>query len=214
MSVFSGFDEADFEVFSIPGLDSRMNALKARTRPKLEELGRHFSAFLSPRVQEQMYAHVAKHARRTVNPPDDTWVAFSANARGYKQHPHFQIGLWSTHVFITFGYIYEATGKAAYGAYLERLAEDIVKWMPDDFVYIPDHTSRECVPSSEVSAGELRTFGQRLQTYKGAELLVGRRIERDDAVRMSGQALIDTAEQTFEALIPLYREATVSGQVR
>ena len=37
--------------------------------------------------------HVAKHARRSVNPPIDTWVAFAPNKRGYKMLPHFQIGL-------------------------------------------------------------------------------------------------------------------------
>ncbi|WP_397261357.1 DUF1054 family protein [Peribacillus simplex] len=26
---------------------------------------------------DEMYPHVAKHARRKVNPPNDTWVAFA-----------------------------------------------------------------------------------------------------------------------------------------
>ena len=31
--------------------------------------------------------------RRTVNPPDDTWVAFAADKRGYKKHCHFKVAV-------------------------------------------------------------------------------------------------------------------------
>jgi uncharacterized protein YktB (UPF0637 family) len=36
---------------------------------------------------------VARHARRTVNPPDDTWVAFAPDRRGYKKHCHFKVAV-------------------------------------------------------------------------------------------------------------------------
>lgn len=203
--MFTGFEEADFDVFSIEGLEPRMNAIKERIRPKLEELGRQFTAFLTPLAGDEMFAHVAKHARRTVNPPNDTWVAFSANARGYKQHPHFQIGLWRSHAFVTFGYIYEATGKAAYGSYLEREAGDLAREIPADFVYIPDHMNPECVSAAEVDAEQIRAYGQRLQNLKGAELLIGRRLLRDEVIALSGDAFCDTVEKTFTTLAPLYR---------
>src|SRR5262249_30268826 len=35
------------------------------------------------------YAHVAKHMRRSVNPPPETWVAFGPSPRGYKQFCHY-----------------------------------------------------------------------------------------------------------------------------
>ena len=41
----------------------------------------------------EAFAHVAKHMRRTVNPPDDTWVAFAADKRGYKKHCHFKVAI-------------------------------------------------------------------------------------------------------------------------
>ena len=62
-----------------------------------------------------MYPHIAKHARRTINPPNDTWISFSSNPRGYKMQPHFQIGLWETHLFIWYAVIYEAKDKAPKG---------------------------------------------------------------------------------------------------
>ena len=92
------FTEEDFSTFTIEGLDARMERLKDTVRPKLKALGEHFAPTLSALTGDEMFLHVAKHARSSVNPPDDSWVAFANNKRGYKKLPHFQIGLWETHV--------------------------------------------------------------------------------------------------------------------
>ncbi len=42
------------------------------------------------------------------NPPDDTWVSFSTNPRGYKMMPHFQIGLFGDHAFCMYSEDVEA----------------------------------------------------------------------------------------------------------
>ena len=89
---FGGFTNEDFDVFLIDGLEARMDALKTTIRPKLEQLGAYYAPSLSALTGDEMFVHVAKHARRTINPPKDTWVAFANNPRGYKMLPHFQIG--------------------------------------------------------------------------------------------------------------------------
>ncbi len=38
--------------------------------------------------------------RRTTNPPENTWVAFAPNKRGYKMMPHYEVGMWDDHVYI------------------------------------------------------------------------------------------------------------------
>ncbi|ASB89775.1 UPF0637 protein YktB [Bacillus sonorensis] len=105
------FTEEDFHTFTIEGLDARMGVLKETVRPKLQGLGEHFAPVLSVLTGDEMFVHVAKHARRSVNPPDDSWVAFANNKRGYKKLPHFQIGLWKTHVFVWFALIYESPSR-------------------------------------------------------------------------------------------------------
>ena len=100
------FKSTDFEVFTVDGLEERMSAIKTNIHPKLEALGNSLQRIYPNKLMRTFY-HVAKHARRKVNPPNDTWVAFSTNKRGYKMLPHFQIGLWGTHAFIYFGLIYE-----------------------------------------------------------------------------------------------------------
>lgn len=211
MAVFTGFTQDDFDVFTIPGLEPRMDAIKERIRPKLEFLGTHFSKHLTLQLGEEVYAHVAKHARRTVNPPHDTWVAFSHNARGYKQHPHFQIGLWQTHVFITFGYIYEAPTKASFGRELERTAATVYADIPADFIYILDHTSPTSIPASDVGITDIEAYGRRLREVKKAELLIGRRIEADRAKNLSGEAFIDLAENTMHSLFSLHHLSSLTG---
>src|SRR5438445_698709 len=70
-----------------------MAEIRSRVRPKLEALGKSLAPALSRSLGGEVFAHVARHARRTVNPPDDTWVAFSPDARGYKKHCHFKVAV-------------------------------------------------------------------------------------------------------------------------
>src|SRR5438034_11641218 len=89
----SAFVTADFKVFDVKGFQPRMSEIRSRIRPKLEALGRSLAPTVSRSLGTEVFAHVAKHARRTVNPPDDTWVAFSPDARGYKKHCHFKVAV-------------------------------------------------------------------------------------------------------------------------
>lgn len=203
--MFTGFEDRDFEVFDIEGLDNRMSAIKLTVRPKLESLGEHFASFLSSVVGDRVYAHVAKHARRTVNPPDDTWVAFSTNARGYKQHPHFQIGLWQTHVFAAFGYIYEASGKSAFGERLRAQATEVRPHIPDDFCFIPDHTRPDVVPAGDVDIEQLQAYAERLQRVKKGELLIGKQWSRDAAIKCSAESFVNEVETVFSKLEFIYQ---------
>ena len=75
---FTGFEEKDFDLFLIDGLEARMEALIGQLRPKFYNLGDDVKEALSEITGEEMFPHVAKHARRTTNPPDDSWVAFAS----------------------------------------------------------------------------------------------------------------------------------------
>src|SRR5438132_11827467 len=87
------FVTGDFKVFDVEGFRPRMAELRSRVRPKLEVLGKSLAPSVSRSLGGDAFAHVAKHARRTVNPPDDTWVAFGPDARGYKKHCHFKVAV-------------------------------------------------------------------------------------------------------------------------
>lgn len=198
------FTASDFNTFTIDGLEERMDALKERIRPKLQDLGDYFAQQLSIMTGEEIFPHVAKHARRTINPPKDTWVAFAANRRGYKMMPHFQIGLWETHLFIWFAVIYEAPNKAEFGKKLEENADLLKSSVPENFVWSIDHMKPDVIPHNELNTEDLLSMFKRLQTVKKAEILCGIQIPREEAVQLTDKELIDTIQSTFETLLPLY----------
>lgn len=86
----------DFETFAIEGFAPRMEVIRGTLRPKLVALAEHLRPKVSELAGREMFAHVAKHARRTVNAPPETWAAFAHEARGYKKLPHFALAV-STH---------------------------------------------------------------------------------------------------------------------
>ncbi|HEX7066225.1 MAG TPA: DUF1054 domain-containing protein [Bacillales bacterium] len=205
---FKGFHNKDFDVFKVDGLDARMEALKSRVRPKLEELGEIIAPTLSALTGDEIFPHVAQHARRTVNPPNDTWVAFADNKRGYKKHPHFQIGLWQTHLFVWFAVINEADNKTAIAENFNKHLSEMKKRIPGDYVWSKDHTEPEVIPQTDA---DLKAMVERLKNVKKAEILCGRNFVRGNALLKNGDQLIHEIENTFKTVLPLYRWAKQAG---
>lgn len=193
----------DFDLFTIEGLEKRMHALQTLVQPKFELLGRHFSDQLSAHGSDEFFPHVAKHARRTVNPPTDSWVAFAPSKRGYKALPHFQIGLWKTHLFIIIAVIYENPDKKGIAERLEQNVNQLIA-LPDSYIVSGDHMKPGAIHISEAGTNGLDKLLTRLQTVKKAEFLVGRHLSKEDAVKMNNDEFIRFAEETIDQLLPIY----------
>ncbi|MGG0645226.1 DUF1054 domain-containing protein [Sporosarcina gallistercoris] len=195
--------ENDFSVFEVDGLDARMTALQERIQPKFTKLGDLFTPLLSAHGKGEFFPHVAKHARRTVNPPSDSWVAFAPAKRGYKALPHFQIGLWGTHLFIVLAIIYENPDKKGIS---ERLLKDLplLTALPEDYVVSGDHMKPEAKSIQEIGSEELTALLDRLHDVKKAEFLVGRHLKRNQATAMSEKEFLAYVEESFEKLLPVY----------
>ncbi|MBP1999305.1 uncharacterized protein YktB (UPF0637 family) [Paenibacillus shirakamiensis] len=202
---FQGFTSQDFDVFTVPGLEARMEVLISELRPKLTELGTTLTPYLSAICGEEMYPHVAKHARRTVNPPHDSWVAWGNSKRGYKALPHFQVGLFSSHVFIIMAVIYESSNKLILAKYLKKHADELKKNIPDYFYWSMDHMDAGGTLHKDLSSTNFKEYAEKLQSVKKSELLCGLRIEREDPILKDGTQLLERIEQTFETLLPLYK---------
>ncbi|RIV24265.1 DUF1054 domain-containing protein [Alicyclobacillaceae bacterium I2511] len=204
---FAGWTDADFDVFSIPGLEPRMDALKRQVRPKLEQLGVDLSPYLTKVLGRPIYPHVAKHARRKVNPPVDSWVAFAADKRGYKKHPHFEVGLWSTQLFAQFCVIAECPVRPQIGqAWLSNLATVQTK-VPADFFWRVDHTQRQGVKTGDLSRENLVEFIEKMANSRSGELLVGLQIDRQDILLQPPARTLKDIEGCIAALAPLYTMA-------
>ncbi|WP_411843965.1 YktB family protein [Salinicoccus sp. HZC-1] len=197
------FTDNDFKVFDIDGLESRMDALKSNIRPKLENLGEHFSEYLTELTGEEQFAHVAKHARRTTNPPDDTWVSFSTNPRGYKMMPHFQIGLFGDHAFCMYGVIYESPDKkTAADKWLGNF--ELFREFPQSYQVSLDHMKPAKTPLEDMSDEDLEVGLIRLKNVKKGEFLVGKVYQPDDEAFQSDEVFVKDLEAVMDRLVKLY----------
>jgi uncharacterized protein YktB (UPF0637 family) len=202
---FEGFNQSDFDTFKIEGLDRRMEAIQERIRPKFQEIGQLLTDELTKVSGNEMFLHIAKHARRTVNPPQDTWLAIAANKRGYKQHPHFQVGLFDDHVFIWLAFIYELPNKTEIAkSFLEEF-DNITKTIPKDYTISLDHMKKESNSVESMGEEGLRSALERFRDVKKAEFLVGRQIQSKDPILTDGEKFLSVVKDTFNTLIPLYK---------
>lgn len=200
---FPGFTAADFDAFRVPGLEERMTAIKASPRPKLEALGQLMLPELARLTGLDFFPHIARHARRKVNPPTDTWIAWSTNPRGYKMAPHFQVGLWESHLFIQAGVIYEAAARAQFGARLLASPPDL----PGHYRWLEDYMIPTGIRQDAMARADWERMADRLANRKQADAMVGIDIPRTEAVALSGDELVQLVVETFETLTPVWRLA-------
>ncbi|EOB7170848.1 TPA: YktB family protein [Staphylococcus aureus] len=197
------FKPKDFKAFNVEGLDARMEALNEYIRPQLHELGEYFSDFFTSQTGETFYPHVAKHARRSVNPPKDTWVAFATNKRGYKMLPHFQIGMFEDQLFVMFGIMHEAKDKATRAKVFERKFKAIQQ-LPDDYRVCLDHMKPDKPFIKDLTDDDLKEAIQRAINVKKGEFFIARAITSQDKRLKSDKAFIAFLEETFDQFLPFY----------
>ncbi|CQR47828.1 hypothetical protein BN1058_02159 [Paraliobacillus sp. PM-2] len=196
------FESQDFDTFRIDGLDERMQAIQERIQPKFKVIGTELTDHLSVAVGDEMFLHIAKHARRSVNPPNDTWLAICENKRGYKKHPHFQVGLFDDHIFIWLAFIYELPGKEKIAKQFSSEINSLHE-LPDSFVVSLDHTKKDAFPIKDLSQDHLN----RVCTVKKAELLIGKHISKETAIKLDGDSFINDIKDTLNRLVPFYLKA-------
>ncbi|ADU30911.1 DUF1054 domain-containing protein [Evansella cellulosilytica] len=199
---FTGFSQKDFDTFQIDGLDERMSAIQERIQPKFKAISEEIINDLSDMVGHEMFLHVAKHARRKVNPPKDTWSAYCHNKRGYKKHPHFQIGVFDDHMFIWLAYIYELPNKAEIATALLDNIDSIIENIPNDYVLSLDHMEKK---AESLQTIDLTGALERFRDVKKGEFLIGRHISANDPLLQDGDKLIAYIRDTFQTLTPIYK---------
>ncbi|KIL41186.1 hypothetical protein SD70_09195 [Gordoniibacillus kamchatkensis] len=204
---FAGFAATDFETFRIDGLEPRMEAIRTRIQPKFRALAAELQDELSLLTGSEQFLHIARHARRKVNAPVDTWMAFAHDKRGYKQHPHFQIGLFDDRVFVWLAFIYELPDKKRIAERLLARTDDVLAAVRNGFALSFDHMRKDAVRAEELGRDGWIAAVERFRDVKKAELLIGRVIASDDPTAGDGKAFLALAKTTFSALAPIYRLA-------
>src|SRR5215831_14371535 len=147
-----GFYRADFQVFLVEGFNERMAQLYATVRPKLMRLGDELAPSLARKLHLEFFPHVAKHARRAVNPPPETWAAFGPSPKGYKRHGYLALCVSRAGLHARAVVKSEADGRQRMADELVARAADLQKFWRGTRIGRYDNWDFETLPQ-EVPAG-------------------------------------------------------------
>lgn len=205
---FDGFTAKDFQVFAIPDFPGRMAAIRGQIQPKLFALAEEIGQKLSRAAGSETFSHVAKHMRRTVNPPEDTWVAFGPEKRGYKKAQHFKVAISRRCIRFLFEigpeYAEKAKWMRAWEGGAGRLAVQLKKGSGLGW-YKNEHDEEPAALLESLSSQEIGRLPGELTRRKDGQLVFGRRLEQAEVIRLKPEAFTQAALSTFGALAPLYK---------
>jgi uncharacterized protein YktB (UPF0637 family) len=204
----AAFGAADFKVFDVEGFQPRMGEIRTRIRPKLETLGRSLAPALARSLGGETFAHVAKHARRTVNPPDDTWVAFGPDRRGYKKHCHFKVAVSRRCVRFLFEIGPEHADKRRWAAAWKKNAgklAPVLRRMKGLAWFKNEHDETPAAALGDMTPDALVAMADEIVRTRDGQLVLGRVVSAEEAARWTEAQYRTAALETFRVLIPLYR---------
>jgi uncharacterized protein YktB (UPF0637 family) len=202
------FGGADFKVFDVKGFQPRMREIRGRLRPKLETLGKSLAPAVARSAGGETFAHVARHARRTVNPPDDTWVAFAPDKRGYKKHCHFKVAVSRHGVRFLFEVGPEHADKKRWAfAWTKNAGKlaPVLRRVKGLAWFKNEHDETPAAELSDMTPDALAELADELLRTRDGQLVLGRVVSADEASRWNEAQYRQTALDTFRALVPLYR---------
>jgi uncharacterized protein YktB (UPF0637 family) len=198
----------DFRIFDIPGFHERMAAIASQVRPKLASAGETLAPGLGALVDAPLHPHVAKHARRTVNPPDDTWVAFSANRRGYKKSVHFKLAVSRNAVRLLCEVGPEFADKARWLSTWNRECADVARGLrraPGLAWFRNEHDESATIAVGELSAADLRKLAESLVQKRDGQFVLGRRFSVPEYLKLKAHGFEKIALETYAPMAALFR---------
>jgi uncharacterized protein YktB (UPF0637 family) len=195
-----GFTREDFAVFGIPTFPERMQGIKERVRPKLTALGEDLQSALKKLANSDVFPHVAQHARRTVHPPPETWVAFGPSARGYKKYGYFGFVVSRGGLHTRIVVKDEAPDRPHMAKILMDRAEGLAKVFATQMVSRYDRWDFDGIPAlAKPTADFWRGVAEKLATKTGG-LDVGCGWPVNRAVKLTERQVLDA----FASLLPVY----------
>lgn len=198
------FGEQELAVFTIADFSERMAAIRAAIQPKLRDLGERLREPIGRLSGQPRFPHVAKHMRRTVNPPPETWVAFGPSARGYKQFCHYAFVISSGGVHARLVVKSEAPDREQMANSLRTATRKLVKQtkaLPLRAYYKWDHQN---LPELIVNNEDFwHKAAEKLQLREGG-FDVGFGYTANELAKLSDAELV----RAYEQLTPIYQILT------
>ncbi len=203
---FSGFTPADFGVFELPGYEARMPALRERVTPKLKELGAELEPRIAAVTGTELVPHVALHLRRSVNAPEETWVAFSRDKRGYKPYVHYRVAINGLGMKVACYLEEYAEDKPMLAEGLKRNAKELAAYLAKHHrIRSHDHEANygKLQDGRTLNEQEILQLAERLAKVKSQHANFAIRFTRDHPAVQS-DAMVEEACAAMGDLAPLY----------
>jgi uncharacterized protein YktB (UPF0637 family) len=207
---FHGFNESDFDIFSIPDFATRMGAIRSNLRPQLLALGEELAHEVRKIAFSPIVPHAAAHMRRRTNPPPETWVAFGRSPRGYKRYVHYRVAVNEGGLRVTVHVEDDSDDKATFAAALRRDRDTLLDRlsMLENLVWYSLRDRQEGpVTGGMLTAPHLDHLSQALSTLKTADFSAGIPFDRSDPRLRSPIDLPPLLLETMCQLAPLYKAA-------
>jgi len=203
---FAGFTDSDFAIFELPTFDERMAALKSEITPKLKELGAELASAVSEAAGGALYPHVALHLRRSVNPPEETWVAFARDRRGYKPYMHFRVAINGSGVKVACYTEEYSEDKLLLAAGMARCATPLAAYLarhPRIRSHDAEANYGKLLDGRTLKKKDIAELAARMQRVKSQHSNFAIRYPSTELVLRSA-SLVDEALAAIRELTPLY----------
>jgi uncharacterized protein YktB (UPF0637 family) len=196
-----GFTPTDFAVFKVAGFSARMQEIYTRVRPRLVKLGNELAPELARKFHLEFFPHVARHARRTVNPPPETWAAFGPSPKGYKRYGYLALCISGAGLHARMVVKSEADGRVEMARGLKSHAAQLAKSLRGTRVALYNNWDFNALPAKRAADDELfAALAEGLGKKTGAlDLGFGWTVR--DALRLDRAELLDA----YRELEPVYR---------
>ena len=196
-----GFTRTDFDVFKVEGFNERMQQIYAHVRPKLLRLGDELAPELARKLHLEFFPHVARHARRTVNPPPETWAAFGPSPKGYKRYGYLALCISGAGLHARAVVKSEADQRPQMAQGLKSRAAQLVKHLKGTKIASYDKWDFNALPTEQPAEVEWFTALAQGLSKKTGGMDVGFGWGLGEALRLDRAELLDA----FQELEPVYR---------
>ena len=196
-----GFTPTDFAVFKVAGFSARMQEIYTRVRPRMVKLGNELAPELARKFHLEFFPHVARHARRTVNPPPETWAAFGPSPNGYKRYGYLALCISGAGLHARMVVKSEADGRVEMARGLKSHAAQLAKSLRGTRVALYNNWDFNALPAKTAADDELFAALAEGLGKKTGGLDLGFGWTVRDALRLDRAELLDA----YRELEPVYR---------
>lgn len=185
-----------------------MSRLRAEITPRLKAFG----AIIAPRLESatsmKFNPQVAMHLRRSVNPPEETWVALCRESRGYKPYVHFRVAVNGEGMKFACYLEEDADDKPSFAGNLRSNARKLaahLKEHPEIRSHHAEANYGKMLTGLHLNEKALKEFADRLDAVKGQHANFAVSLPKADSALESTESLAKAAVEKLLLLMPLYR---------